>query len=57
MNNKKLQAYFELSDGDTLVDVKLALGNATSAPSEILNQIKEVIRADKDGMLNDFVDF
>lgn len=57
MNNQKLQEYFELDDKDPLIDVKLSLGNATSAPSEILDQVKEVIRADKDGMLDDFVDF
>ena len=57
MKNQKLQEYFELSDDDQLIDVKLSLGNITSAPSEILAQVKEVVRADRDGMLNDFVDF
>lgn len=57
MNKQKLQEYFELSDDDQLVDVKLALGNITSAPSEILAQVKEIVRADQDGLLNDFVDF
>lgn len=57
MSDQKLQEYFELSDNDQLVDVKLSLGNITSAPSEILDQVKEIIRADKDDMLDDFIDF
>ncbi len=59
MNNKKLQEYFELNDNDNdkLVDVKLSVGNVTSAPSEIIDQVKDIIKADQDGMLKDFVDF
>jgi hypothetical protein len=58
MNDEKLQDFLELeNDSDQLIDVKMSLGNITSAPSEILDQFKKVIKVDQEGLLNDFIDY
>jgi hypothetical protein len=58
MNNEKLQNFLGLeNDSDQLIDVKMSLGNITSAPSEILDQLKKVIKVDQEGLLNDFIDY
>lgn len=55
MNNKNFLGL--KNDSDKLIDVKISLGNILSAPSEIINQIKKVIKADQEGLLNDFIDY
>jgi hypothetical protein len=58
MNDKKLENFLGLeNDSDQLIDVKMSLGNITSAPSEILDQLKKVIKVDQEGLLNDFIDY
>jgi hypothetical protein len=58
MNDEKLQNFLGLeNDSDQLIDVKISLGNITSAPSEILDQLKKVITVDQEGLLNDFIDY
>lgn len=58
MSNEKLQNFLGLEDdSDQLIDVKMSLGNVTSAPSEILDQLKTIIKADQEGLLNDFIDY
>jgi len=58
MNDKKLENFLGLeNDSDQLIDVKMSLGNITSAPSEILDQLKKIIEVDQEGLLNDFIDY
>ncbi len=58
MNDEKLQDFLGLENGsDQLIDVKISLGNVTSAPSEILGQLKAIVKADQEGLLNDFIDY
>ena len=58
MNDEKLENFLGLeNDSDQLIDVKMSLGNITSAPSEILDQLKKVIKVDQEGLLNDFIDY
>lgn len=53
------QKYLDLMpvEGDNLVDFKMSLGNATSAPSEIIQQVKNVIDKDKENLLDEFIDY
>lgn len=58
MNDEKLQNFLGLeNNSDQLIDVKMSLGNVTSAPSEVLDQLKKVIIVDREGLLNDFIDY
>lgn len=60
MNDEKLQKFLGLgleNDSNQLIDVKMSLGNVTSAPSEILDQFKKIIEVDQEGLLNDFIDY
>jgi len=58
MNDKKLENFLGLeNDSDQLINIKMSLGNITSAPSEILDQLKKIIKVDQEGLLNDFIDY
>lgn len=54
---QSINDFLDNKDGDKVIDIKLSIENNRSTPDELLQQVKNIIEADKADTLSDFVDY
>lgn len=52
-----LQELLDIDSSDKIIDIKLSIENFRSTPDQLLEQVKQVINADKEGILSNFIDY
>lgn len=54
---QSINDFLDNKDGDKVIDIKLSIENNRSTPDELLQQVKNILEADKADTLSDFVDY
>ena len=54
---QSIQNLLDIESSDEIIDIKLSIENFRSTPDQLLEQVKQVINADKEGILSEFIDY